>query len=104
MLSIIFCRAPLLRRAVSYDYFQLAIKLKPLNGVNVNTSHRTNKASLEIDTSVARLITCVPAFAQNTGGLGGSVNDAESGEITHIIMDRVTRRRMERKSGVKPAS
>src|SRR5436309_742167 len=48
------------------------------------------------------LLWCAPAMAQNTRGLGGSLNDAASGRITHTIMDRVARRRLEKKPGVKP--
>src|SRR5260370_42266104 len=47
------------------------------------------------------LLWCTPAMAQNTGGLGGSLNDAASGRITHTIMDRVARRRLEKKPAAK---
>ena len=50
------------------------------------------------------LFWCAPAMAQHAGGLGGSLNDAASGKITHTIIDRVARRRAEKKPGVKPAA
>jgi hypothetical protein len=50
------------------------------------------------------LAMCVPAFAQHTDGLGGSLNDAASGKITHTIMDRVARLHLEKKTGMKPAA
>ena len=50
------------------------------------------------------LVIFAPAMAQHTDGLGGSLNDSASGKITNIIVDRVARRRLEKKPRVKPAA
>jgi hypothetical protein len=42
------------------------------------------------------LVTCVPAAAQYTDGLGGNWNNPTSAVITNIIMDRYARRRLEK--------
>src|ERR1043166_5676884 len=47
------------------------------------------------------LVTCVPAFAQYTDGLGGNWNNPASATITNIIMDRYARRRLEKNLGAK---
>src|SRR5436190_16145311 len=47
---------------------------------------------------------CTPARAQHAKGLGGSFNDPAGGMITRTIMDRVARRRREKKPGVKSAA
>src|SRR3989442_955943 len=51
------------------------------------------------------LVTCAPAFAQQTpDGLGGAFKTPAGAKITSTIMDRVARRRLEKKPGVKSAA
>src|ERR1700686_2070041 len=50
------------------------------------------------------LVSCAPAIAQHMDGLGGSLNDAASGKITNIIVDRVARSHLEKRPGVKHTS
>jgi tRNA_anti-like len=47
------------------------------------------------------LVTCVPASAQYTDGLGGNWNNPASAMITNIIMDRYARRRLEKNLAAK---
>jgi len=50
------------------------------------------------------LVASMPVVAQSTESLGGSFNNPAGAAITKTIMDRVARRRLEKKSGVKTAA
>jgi len=50
------------------------------------------------------LAACTPAVAQHASGLGGSFNDPAGGMITKTIVDRMARRRLERRRVTVPAS
>ena len=47
------------------------------------------------------LVACAPAVAQYTDRLGGNWNNPASAMITNIVMDRMARRRLEKRLGVK---
>ena len=47
------------------------------------------------------LVACAPAMAQYTDRLGGNWNNPASAMITNIVMDRMARRRLEKRLGVK---
>src|SRR6202158_1751588 len=46
-------------------------------------------------------VSCAPVAAQYTDRLGGNWNNPASAMITNIVMDRLARRRLERRLGVK---
>ena len=50
------------------------------------------------------LASCVLAVAQGGSGLGGSFNDPAGGMVTRTIVDRVARRRHEKKRPIPPGS
>lgn len=47
------------------------------------------------------LVACAPALAQYTDRLGGNWNNPASAMITNIVLDRMARRRLEKRLGVK---
>src|SRR6266700_3337459 len=47
------------------------------------------------------LVTCGPAVAQYSDRLGGNWNNPASATITNIVMDRLARRRLEKRLGAK---
>jgi tRNA_anti-like len=64
------------------------------------TASRFNRCFLLI---LSLLLTSVPLFAQYTDRLGGNWNNPASAMITNIVMDRLARRRLEKRLGVKPS-
>src|SRR5882762_3644893 len=64
-------------------------------------NRKTSRFNCAFALTLLLLASCAPAMAQYTDRLGGNWNNPASAMITNIVMDRMARRRLEKRLGVK---